>query len=268
MHRVVLPVPGLQGGLRCPGPCPAAPSAPRFPACLSAGGVGSAQRLPSLFRAFPGFYCLPLLVPPSSQEAFGPGGAGGSVPSRTALPACSPPRRRQRHGQRPGIPAPSQWLPAAAPTQRDGAPELCPDTPSPARASLGSAPGVGVPAAPRTHWAEPLLQPCQRRCPPQRAGVRARWDPAAPSSPHAPFPHPAAALPCHAGTHRLGLGSLPRRRLRHRRPAGKAGAGSPAAGRGCRAGRCLPGRATSLGRGGCAGPPTPAGQKGPQAVPG
>lgn len=131
------------------------PSAPRLPAGLSAGGAGSAQRLPSLFRAFPGFYCLPLLVPPSSQEALGPGGAGGSVPSRTVLPACSLLRRRQRHGQLHSIPAPGRWLPAAAPTWEDGVPGPCRDTPSPARASLGSV----IPAMPCPHRAEPLSHP-------------------------------------------------------------------------------------------------------------
>lgn len=119
-----------QGCRRVPAaPLPARlpPSALRLPAGLSAGGAGSAQRLPSLFRAFPGFYCLPLLVPPSSQEALGPGGAGGSVPSRTVLPARSPLCRRQRHGQLHSILAPGRWLPAAAPTWEDGVPGPCRD---------------------------------------------------------------------------------------------------------------------------------------------
>lgn len=111
-----------RGRKRVPAPCPAAPSAPKLPAGLSAGGTGLAWRLPSLFRAFPGFYCLPLLVPPSSQEAPGPCGAGGSVPGRTTLPDRAPPCRGQRHSQRPNIPAPAsitQLAPSLA------SPDLC-----------------------------------------------------------------------------------------------------------------------------------------------
>lgn len=247
MHRAVLPVPGLQEGPCCPGPCLAAP----VPRAFRLGSAPAARARRSGYlrysEHFLGFIVFPSLshlprrkpsVPAELAELAAPCPAGRH--SRPALhhavgrrmasaPAFPLPNGGSRQQRSPG--GTGQWDHALRPPALPGH-------------------SWAQPTAPHTHRAEPLLQPCPCRWPPQCAGVRVYWDPAAPGSPCAPFPHLAAALPCHARgrAHSHGSGSILASRLGRQEQDPQQRAGDAK-----QAGACP---ATSLGRGGCAGPPT------------